>query len=286
MPRQEAYHTKEITNIVKESKTSFYWAMRLLPKEKREAMYAIYAFCRQVDDIADEPAPLDQKKQALFQWRNDIEKIYNNQTPSQNVALALIPHIKAFNLPKEEFISLIDGMEMDIPDGMVAPQLNELELYCRRVAGTVGILSVCIFGDASKEATNFALILGEAVQITNILRDMDEDANLGRLYMPKEFIEKANISIDNNKSLIHFINNKNIGIARQELAKIAQIRYTEADIMLQKLNKKNLKPAIIIKEIYYDIFKRLEKRGWDHILPRVKKSKIRILLIILKSFFI
>lgn len=286
MPRQEVNFTKEIENIVRTSKTSFYWAMRLLPQKKREAMYAVYAFCRQIDDIADEPAPLEQKKQALFQWRNDINKIYDNKTPDQEIAKALVPHIKEFNLPKEEFISLIDGMEMDIPDGMVAPQLSELELYCRRVAGTVGILSVYIFGDSSKNATNFAIVLGEAVQITNILRDMDEDANLGRLYMPKEFIEKANISIDNNKSLIYFINNKNIGVARYELAKIAQLRYTEANTMLQKLNKKNMKPAIIIKEIYYDLFKRLEKRGWDHISPRINKSKFHILLIILKSFFI
>lgn len=286
MSRQEAHLEKEIVNIVKTSKTSFYWAMRLLPRNKREAMYAIYAFCRQIDDIADEPAPLDQKKQALFLWRNDIDKIYNNQNPVQKVAQALVPYIKAFNLPKSEFISLIDGMEMDIPNGLVAPKLSELELYCRRVAGTVGVLSVHIFGDSSKTATDFALILGEAVQITNILRDMDEDANLGRLYMPKECLEKANISIDSNKSLIHFIKNKNIGIARQELAKIAQLRYTEADILLQQLDKTNMKPAILIKEIYYDIFRRLEKRGWNCIYPRVKKSKLRMLLIILKSFFI
>ena len=142
-----------VLSIVKNAHSSFYSAMRLLPFHQRMAMFAVYAFCREIDDIADEPAPLETKKKGLAVWRNDIELTYAGMPPSQNpVAVALSPFIRAYDLPKEEFMALIDGMESDLPDDMRAPTLGEVELYCRRVAGAVGVLSVHIFGDASPAA--------------------------------------------------------------------------------------------------------------------------------------
>ena len=146
---------KIVLDIVEKSGSSFMTGMKILSKEKRNAMFAVYAFCRLIDDIADEPAPLEEKKKALKIWRNDIDTLYRDEVPLSNpVATVLAPIVKKFNLPKDEFLALIDGMEMDIPDGMRAPTMNELELYCRRVAGAVGVLSVFI-GNGAKIRRRF-----------------------------------------------------------------------------------------------------------------------------------
>ncbi len=265
--------TRHVNQIVQRSGSSFYLAMKLLDKEKRNAMFTVYAFCREIDDIADEPAPLEEKKKNLKIWRDDIDRLYDGVEPEQIVAKALAEPIKKFNLPKEEFIALIDGMEMDIPDGMRAPTMTELQLYCRRVAGAVGLLSVCVFGDYSETAQRFAVMLGEALQLTNILRDMEEDMDLGRLYMPQECLEKAGIEITDNTPLSRVLNNPDLKIARQALADQAALRFTEAEAALTALNGKQMKPAVIMKCVYKKIFDLMEKRGWEVLSPRAKPSK-------------
>lgn len=265
--------TAQVNAIVKASGSSFYPAMKLLCREKRDAMYAIYAFCREIDDIADEPAPLSEKKKRLQIWRDDIERVYDGTEPESTVAKALIAPVKRFSLPKSEFIELIDGMEMDIPDGMRAPTMTELQLYCRRVAGAVGMLSVCVFGDFSLTAQRFAITLGEALQLTNILRDMEEDMELGRLYMPRECLDQAGIAITDDTALSSVLSDPNLKIARRELAKQAALRFTEADAALDELDGRKMKPAVIMKDVYKKIFDMMEKRGWDVLFPRPKPSK-------------
>lgn len=265
--------TEQVNAIVKASGSSFYPAMKLLCREKRDAMYAIYAFCREIDDIADEPAPLNEKKKRLQIWRDDIERVYDGVEPESTVAKALIAPVKRFSLPKSEFIELIDGMEMDIPDGMRAPTMTELQLYCRRVAGAVGMLSVCVFGDFSPTAQRFAITLGEALQLTNILRDMEEDMELGRLYMPRECLDQAGIAITDDTALSSVLSDPNLKIARRELAKQAALRFTEADAALDELDGRKMKPAVIMKDVYKKVFDMMEKRGWDILFPRPKPSK-------------
>lgn len=265
--------TEQVNAIVKASGSSFYPAMKLLCREKRDAMYAIYAFCREIDDIADEPAPLNEKKKRLQIWRDDIGRVYDGVEPESTVAKALIAPVKRFSLPKSEFIELIDGMEMDIPDGMRAPTMTELQLYCRRVAGAVGMLSVCVFGDFSPTAQRFAITLGEALQLTNILRDMEEDMELGRLYMPRECLDQAGIAITDDTALSSVLSDPNLKIARRELAKQAALRFTEADAALDELDGRKMKPAVIMKDVYKKVFDMMEKRGWDILFPRPKPSK-------------
>lgn len=264
---------REVEAVVKRSGSSFYLAMRLLKREKREAMFAIYAFCREIDDIADEPAPLEVKKAALKKWRDDIGRLYAGEMPLLSIAKALKEPIEKYKLPKDEFIALIDGMETDIPDGMRAPTMNELELYCRRVAGAVGILSVYVFGDSSETAQRFAVALGEALQITNILRDTDEDMELGRLYMPKECLDKAGIIISDDTPLSEILNHPNLKIARETLAERALLRFSQAREALDKLDAKQMKPAVIMMKVYRKIFDIMQKRGWEIIKPRPKPSK-------------
>ena len=275
---------KIVWDIVKKSGSSFTAGMKLLDKDRRRAMFAVYAFCRQIDDIADEPAPTREKKKLLDLWRNDIAALYRGKIPPDNpVAQDLAGCVPKYALPEEEFYALIDGMEPDIPDGMRAPSMAELELYCRRVAGAVGVLSVCVFGDSSREARQFAVALGEALQLTNILRDMEEDMELGRLYMPAECLNKADIVITENTPLSEILASPRLKIARESLAERAFLRFAQAEAFLEKLNKKQMKPAVLMMSVYKKILLTMQARGFDILHPRPKPSKLWVLYTALKT---
>lgn len=282
---QTTYDTEKIeiyiNDIVKSSSSSFYWAMRLLPTYKKNAIFAIYAFCRQIDDIADEPAPIEIKKQRLNDWTKAINDIYEGKNPTYNpIACYLKKIVHAFSLPKEEFLELIRGMEMDTHDALNPPSLDTLRLYCRRVAGAVGLLSIHIFGAIDDKSKRFAIALGEAMQLTNILRDTQEDFDMGRIYLPKEFLEANGIGdlLPNE-----IISNPAISNVRKKLADLAELRYTEARMLLTPENKNALKPAIMMMNIYHKILEKMQERGWDKISPKVKLSKIHMLWIALRS---
>ena len=272
-----------IESVVKKSGSSFTAGMKILPKDKRDAMFAIYAYCRLIDDIADEPAPMNEKVKALSVWRDDIAALYRDEIPNGNpVAQELYGVIKKYNLPQEEFLALIDGMETDMKDNMRAPDMVQLELYCRRVAGAVGVLSVYVFGDSSPDAQTFAVVLGEALKLTNILRDMEEDLELGRLYMPAECLRKAGIEIDENTPLSAVLKHPDLKIARQELAQRAFLRYTEAETLLESLDKKQMKAAVLMMKVYKKILLIMEKHGFEVLSPRAKPSKLWLLATVLK----
>ena len=155
--------------------------MRILPRAQREAMFQIYSFCRQVDDIADSDGPRPERLAALQQWRDDIDALY--QGHSAGAAARTTSHrCKTFGLKREDFLAIVDGMEMDVPQDIRAPDMATLDLYCDRVASAVGRLSVRVFGLPEDDGILLAHHLGRALQLTNILRDIDEDAGLGRLY--------------------------------------------------------------------------------------------------------
>ena len=273
-----------IESVVKKSGSSFTAGMKILPKDKRDAMFAIYAYCRLIDDIADEPAPINDKIRALSVWRDDIAALYRGEVPNANpVARALYGVIQKYGLPQDEFLALIDGMETDMNDNMRAPDMVQLELYCRRVAGAVGVLSVYVFGDSSPEAQRFAVVLGEALQLTNILRDMEEDLELGRLYMPAECLQKAGIALDENTPLSAVLKHPNLKIARRDLAQRAFMRYTEAETLLESLDKKKMKAAVLMMKVYKKILLIMEKRGFDVLSPRAKPSKLWLLATVLKT---
>ena len=148
--------------------------MRILPRAQREAMFQIYDFCRQVDDIADSDGPRDVRLAELQQWRDDIDALYQGQPPAR--LRDYVASVQRFGLKREDFLAVVDGMEMDVPQDIRAPDLATLDLYCDRVASAVGRLSVRVFGLAEDDGILLAHHLGRALQLTNILRDIDEDA--------------------------------------------------------------------------------------------------------------
>ncbi len=273
-PEQAATYAEE---MVRRSGTSFYWGMRVLPPERRRAMYAVYAFCRVVDDIADEPGDPKVQQARLDAWRVELDRLYAGGAPSDPVAWALQPAIRRFDLPKAEFEALIDGMEMDLHKRNVAPPLEELLLYCRRVAGAVGLLSIRCFGATEPAARELAIVLGEALQLTNILRDLGEDAADGRLYLPAELLDKHGIASRDPRSVL---DDPRLPAVCHDLAAMARKRYAEVHALLKRCDRRRLKPAILMMASYEPLLDVMEAEGWQHPYRRPSLPKWRKLLLL------
>lgn len=244
--------------------TSFYWPMRLLPTDRREAMFALYAYCRGLDDVADDPGPTDAKRARLAVLRGAVAALYETGIVLDPLLVPLKPVIARFDLPKAELIALIDGMEMDVDGPIVAPSIEDLGLYCRRVAGSVGMLAVRIFG--RPDADKLAVILGEALQLTNILRDVEEDAALGRVYIPGEMLERAVILTREPAALLA---HPGLRRARALLGAEAEAKFDEAEAELARLGRRGLWPAAVMMATYRAQLHRLAHAGWQGPVPRL-----------------
>ena len=258
--------------------TSFYWGMRILPRWRREAMYAIYAFCREVDDIADGPDSPEVRARKLDEWRDEIARIYEGH-PRTLTGRALAQPTRTFYFARKDFLAVIDGMAMDAREEMRAPSLAELDLYMSRVAGAVGLLSINAFGDVRPQARELALSLGAALQLTNILRDLKEDAARGRLYLPRELLDKHGIATrDPAQVLAH----PNLPAVCEELAAMARAKFADAESALARCDRHKLRPAVIMMMVYRRILDKLERRGWRRLDEPVEVAKPEKLWIALR----
>jgi len=256
--------------IVRAAGTSFYHGMRVLPADRRHAMYAIYAFCRIVDDIADEAGALPDKLRALAGWRRRVAGLYEGRSEDA-VTRVLVPAVARFQLRAEDFIAVIDGMQMDAETVIVAPSMDALELYCDRVASAVGRLSVRAFGDASSAADRVAFALGRALQLTNILRDIQEDAGRGRLYLPLEYLADAGVPADPAAALTA----PRLAVVCERLAARAHAYFDAARQDMRHCDKAAMKPARLMGATYDALLSELEKRGWQRLGERVSLPKWR-----------
>ena len=238
--------------------TSFYWAMRLLPEARRDAMYAIYAFCREVDDIADDDARDEDKRVALDNWRREIDAIFAGTSKSA-LGRVLAADVARFGLRRADFLAIIDGMEMDAGAPIDAPSLAELDLYCDRVASAVGRLSVRAFGVDSATADEVAFHLGRALQLTNILRDLAEDAARGRLYLPREFLAAAGIAATAPDAVLR---HPNLALACELLADRAESHFAQARAAMARCPRRPMRPARAMGAVYHAQLARLRRRGW------------------------
>ena len=226
-------------------------------------MFAIYAFCREVDDIADGDDPPDRKLAKLAEWRTEIDRVYDG-SPTFPTARALVDPVRDYELERADFHAVVDGMEMDVGVGIVAPTMEELELYCRRVAGAVGLLSIRAFGGANGRAEEFAVELGTALQLTNILRDLMQDAAIGRLYLPRELLEAHGIATTEPRRVLA---DPGLPDVCDDIAALARRRFDAAQSALRESPAKALRPAVVMMRHYQRILEQLETRGW-HDLDR------------------
>lgn len=246
------------------SGSSFYWAMRLLPEERREALYAIYAFCRVVDDIADDGSKDKAKKLAeLAKWHDRIDHLHDSTTDSLSTVLAKAAF--TFELRLTDFHCVIDGMEMDANGPIKAPPLVLLDLYCDRVASAVGRLCMPVFGDVSPHGQALAYHLGRALQLTNIARDVEEDAAMGRLYIPEEYLSAAGISAtDPHVAVKH----PNLYKARAMLGTLADTHFEQAAGAMERCNSRAVKPARVMMMVYRRLWRQLRDGGWQALPKR------------------
>ncbi|WP_267386240.1 presqualene diphosphate synthase HpnD [Sphingomonas sp. GC_Shp_3] len=260
------------------SGSSFYAGMRVLPKSEREAMYAVYAFCRAVDDIADDQqGDRASRAVALEQWRADIAALYAGRDPGQAVIVA--EAVRRFDLQQADFLAVIDGMAMDVEADLRWVPFETLDLYCDRVASAVGRLSVNIFGMERETGVKLSHHLGRALQFTNILRDIDEDAAIGRVYLAGEHLTAAGIPFT---TPLQVVNDAHIDAACRPLATLAHGHYTEANAILAKRPRGHLIAPRLMAAVYAPMLTRMEQTGWTPPRTRIRTNKPALILTALR----
>ena len=268
-----------VTTETKVAGSSFYAALRILPPRERAAMFAIYDFCRKVDDIADDPGPSPaERRAALDVWRADLDALYDGAAPAS--CADLIGPLKAFELEKADFLAVIDGMQMDVDADIRAPDFATLDLYCDRVASAVGRLSVKVFGMDDTPGRDLAFHLGRALQFTNILRDLDEDAAIGRLYLPAEALAAAGIA---SADPVTVVSDPAIDTACRWLAARAHEQYALTDRIMRARPRGRIKTPALMIAVYHRILDAMEAEGWSAPRRRVSLSKPRLLWVAVKT---
>ncbi len=255
----------EVEALVRAAGTSFYRGMRVLPPDRRAAMYAVYAFCRLVDDVADEPGSIEAKREGLTAWRNAIAGLYQG-VAADPVTRVLLSAVQRYALRQDDFQAVIDGMQMDAETVIVAPDFATLDLYCDRVASAVGRLSVRAFGDASAEADRVAYSLGRALQLTNILRDLAEDAERGRVYLPKEWLDEEAVPHDPDAAMA----SPNLAKVCVRVAAMAHAHFDAAHASMRACNPRAMRPARLMGATYAALLDQLERRGWQDLHRSVR----------------
>lgn len=253
--------------------SSFYTAMRILPRPQREGMYAVYAFCRAVDDIADEGGLRPARAAALEVWRSSIEGLYRGQPAPLTAQIAPVVH--RFGLREADFLAVIDGMAMDAAADLQGPDWATLDLYCDRVASAVGRLSVRIFGMAEEPGLLLSHHLGRALQLTNILRDVDEDAAIDRLYLPREALRAA--GIDTTVPSLAVVDPR-LPEACAPVVLRALDHFAKADAIMAGQPRAVVKAPRIMGSVYRMILDRIVARGFAPPRQRARVPKLRLVL--------
>ena len=253
------------------SGSSFYYSFLFLPKAKREAITALYAFCREVDDVADECTDINIARTKLVWWRNEIRQLYAGN-PQHPVTQALLPAIQTYKMDEEHFLEIIDGMEMDLDQNRYT-DFKQLQLYCYRVASVVGLLSVQIFGYNNRNTLKYAHDLGMAFQLTNIIRDIGEDARRGRIYIPQDEIKKAGLS---ETDILH----GHLSLKMQALIDFqierAERFYDKALTALPQEDKKSQRTGLIMAAIYRTLLREIKRGGSQQVLhARISLTPLR-----------
>jgi 15-cis-phytoene synthase len=266
-------------NKTEQSGSSFYYSFKFLPHERRRAITALYAFCREVDDVVDECTNESVARTTLAWWRGQVADIYSGK-PQHPVALALVPLVKQFNLPQEHLLEIIDGMEMDLNQHQYA-DFKSLQLYCYRVASVVGLLAAEIFGYKDRKTLKYAHDLGIALQLTNIIRDVGEDARRGRIYLPQD--EMAQFGVHTSDIL----DARETDAFRKLMAfqiERAQRFYDQALTELPVADRKAQRTGLIMAAIYRATLEEVVYTGCHVLRERVSLPPLRKLWIALKTW--
>jgi phytoene synthase len=264
-------------------KTSFYDSFLVLPAEQRRAIVAVWDFCRAVDDAVDEessPAGLPTGRQALAFWRAELACAFDGRAPRTSQARGLQPFIASYGLPRQAFEDVIDGVAMDLDRARYAT-FDDLFQYCRRVASAVGLICIRIFGCTSARAVDYALNLGIALQLTNILRDVSDDLARGRVYLPLEDLQAFGCCVEDLSA----------GAVTESLRTLiafecrrARDFYRRAEEALPHEDRRKLVCAEIMRAVYFETLRRIERNRYDVFTARARVARPQQALIALKQW--
>jgi len=262
-----------------QSGSSFYYSFLFLPPERRRAITALYAFCREVDDTVDETTDQSVARIKLAWWRGEVTQMYDG-TPTHPVMLALQPHLQPYDLRQEHLQAIIDGMEMDLDQSRYLDYPN-LKKYCWHVAGVVGILSASIFGVTNPQTLRYAEALGLAFQLTNIIRDVGEDARKGRIYLPINELQQFNVTA---ADLLNARHNEKFEALMKFQADRAQKLYDEAFALLPQEDRRAQRPGLMMAAIYRTLLDEVERDGFHVLNQKISLTPLRKLWLAWKTY--
>ena len=260
------------------SGSSFYYSFRFLPALQRQAIIALYAFCREVDDTVDEISDADVARAKLEWWREEVQRTFKKEA-THPVGKALETALEHFDLHEEYFLEIIDGMEMDL-DQFTYPEFKQLALYCHRAASVVGLLSVEIFGYQDRKTLNYAEHLGMALQLTNIIRDVREDAERGRIYLPLEDLKRFNVT---QQDILDLKSSSNFVDLLKFQTERAKRYYQQALETLPEADRYTQRTGLIMANIYEATLNEIEKDNFQVMHHRVSLTPLRKLWIAWKT---
>jgi phytoene synthase len=262
-----------------QSGSSFYYSFLFLPPERRRAITALYAFCREVDDTVDEASDQSVARIKLAWWRSEVSTMYKG-TPTHPVMLALQPHLAPYDLKEDHLQAVIDGMEMDLDQSRYL-DFPGLRKYCWHVAGVVGILSASIFGVTDPRTLQYAEKLGLAFQLTNIIRDVGEDARKGRIYIPVNELQQFNVTA---ADLLNARHSEKFEALMKFQADRARACYDEAFALLPKQDRRAQRPGLMMAAIYRTLLDEIERDGFHVLTQRISLTPLRKLWLAWKTY--
>jgi len=273
---------QESRMVTRKSASNLALAFVLLPKTKRDAMSALYAFCREVDDVADEESvPVETRRERLAQWRTDVRKACGAEVPQFPVNRELQTVIRQYHLPFDYFDDLIRGVEMDL-DIKRYQTYEDLERYCYRVASVVGLLSIEIFGYQNPACRDYAVHLGKALQLTNILRDVRTDAERGRIYLPLSELARFQVR---EEEILRFEYSERFRDLAAAVGRQARHHYQQARVTLPAIDRRSMITANLMGEVYWRLLRKLERRQFNVFGPKpTRLNKGQKLLLILRTW--
>jgi phytoene synthase len=262
-----------------QSGSSFYYSFLFLPPERRRAITALYAFCREVDDTVDETSDASVARIKLAWWRTEVSSMYKG-APTHPVTQALQPHIAAYNLEEQHLQAIVDGMEMDLDQSRYLDYAG-LQKYCWRVAGVVGILSASIFGYKNPQTLAYAEKLGLAFQLTNIIRDVGDDARKGRIYLPVNELQQFNVTA---ADILNFRHSEKFEALMKFQAERAQRTYDEALALLPKEDRRAQRPGLMMSAIYRTLLDEIQRDNFHVLNQRISLTPLRKLWLAWKTY--
>ncbi len=276
---KQAY--KYCRNLTIKADSNFALGFRFLPKHKRNAIYALYAFNRCADDFVDEESDPLRKKELIEKWDYNLEQCYKNETDNHPVLIAFSDAVRKFNIPKKPFKDAILGFKMDLEINRYNT-FEELKVYCERVAGTISIMSLCVFGLLDDKAYQFGDDLSMALQLTNIIRDVGKDVGKNRIYIPIKEMNKFNYSED--ELLSGTINENFIKLMKFQI-KRAKSYFEKAENLIPLINTDARLTTILMAGVYLNVLRQVEKNNYDVFNKFARVSKLKKGMLVAKSVF-